>query len=207
MKCNKLTVLLLGGLLVVLAQRNLSGQDAKAELKPDFCNLPARSSSYDGKVVTVRATYRYGFEWQEIYCLSCGDFGKTWLEIDENVLSKPGRKILKRFPKDTGTVNAVFTGRFESSGGPFGDGGYRFRLVLFSVADAKVITKSGGHLPAAVRMQVCGGDQSSAREGKRFVTLASKPTLLIHQMSRSERRHHRAGGRQTCEGRVETFDN
>src|SRR5258708_5993116 len=87
----------------------------------NYCDLVTHADLYDGKSVAVRATYRYGFEWQELLCLPCRDVGKTWLEIDADKLPKATRKALRGFPKDGGAVNAEFKGLFQSSGGPFGD--------------------------------------------------------------------------------------
>ncbi len=48
--------------------------------------------------VNVRATYRYGFEWQELYCLDCKDKGKAWLEVPldlgSNALLGQGRNFV-----------------------------------------------------------------------------------------------------------------
>ncbi|MFN3330192.1 MAG: hypothetical protein ACK419_04620 [Pyrinomonadaceae bacterium] len=122
----------------------------------EFCDLVKNPGKYDGKEVTVRATYRYGFEWQEIFCLGCRDVGKTWLEIGD--ITKKSKKVLKKFPKDDGTINALFTGTFESSKGPYGDGSYRFRFVLKEISQVEVVTKSGAdpkQLPDDKQKKVC----------------------------------------------------
>lgn len=123
-----------------------------------YCDLVNNPEKYDGKEVTVRAIYRYGFEWQEIFCLECRKVGKTWLEFDDDAAAQY-KAALKKFPKHQGTVNAVITGIFQSSKGPFGDGGYRFRFVVKGINSVEVITKSGWdpeHLPSTSRKKVCG---------------------------------------------------
>jgi hypothetical protein len=50
-----------------------------------FCDLVRNPAEYNGKTVTVRATYRYGFEWEELYCLDCLDKGKAWLEVPSDL--------------------------------------------------------------------------------------------------------------------------
>ena len=124
----------------------------------EYCDLVMNPEKYDGKEVTVRATYRYGFEWQEMFCMECRKVGKTWLEFDDEIAGET-KAMLKKFPKDQGTVNAVFTGTFESSKGPYGDGGYRFKFVVRAISDAEVVSKSGWdpeHLPSNSRKKVCG---------------------------------------------------
>jgi hypothetical protein len=115
-----------------------------------YCDLVTNPDKYDGKEVTVHATYRYGFEWQEIFCMECRKIAKTWLEFDEELKSDFKSK-LKKFPRDQGTVNAIFTGTFHSSKGPYGDGGYRFRFDVRTISSVEVVSKEGRdpeHLPA-----------------------------------------------------------
>ncbi len=124
----------------------------------EYCALVENPEKYDGIEVTVRATYRYGFEWQEIFCVDCRDKGKTWLEIDDD-LAPESIKILKRLPKDDGTVNALFTGIFQSSKGPYGANGYRFGFILKRITQVVFVSKNGGdpdQLPADARRKVCG---------------------------------------------------
>jgi len=127
----------------------------------DYCELLQNPAEFDGKRVTIKATFRYGFEWQEIFCLSCRDLAKTWLEIDDDTISASARKALKKFPKNEGTVTADFSGTFESSKGPYGDGSYRFRFILEDIRQPEVVSKSGfdpSHLPRNVKCKVCGSD-------------------------------------------------
>lgn len=186
MRNYKLRRLLFVGLLALLAQQTLRGQDAKFTSIVDFCDLIKSGGNYDNREISVRATFRYGFEWQEIYCLKCRDSEKVWLEVDDYLLTKSARKVLRRFPKDGGTVNAVFMGRFERSGGPFGDGSYRSRLVLVSLVDAELVTKSGGDprsLPTRIRRKVCGGEESATGVTSvpaiRFQYGCSRPVLQL----------------------------
>lgn len=135
---------------------DLRAQDSTKVLPVEDCDLIRNPDIYDGRLVTFRATYRYGFEWQEIYCLGCRTLGKTWLEISQ--ISKTSAKILKKLPADDGTVNASFTGTFHSSAGPFGDGGYRFRLMLRELSRVELLTESGADpssLPNNVREKIC----------------------------------------------------
>ncbi|MDQ3635733.1 MAG: hypothetical protein M3405_14670 [Acidobacteriota bacterium] len=138
---------------------NQSQQNEPESNSISYCDLVRNPEKYDGKEVTVFASYRYGFEWQELYCLECQGLGKTWLEIDDNITSKT-EKIFKKFPKDDGTINAIFTGTFESSKGPFGDGSYSFRFLLKEASQARLVSKSSAfptRLSDKVKRKVCGG--------------------------------------------------
>lgn len=132
----------------------------KTEVSPiNFCDLVTSPAKYDGREVSVFATFRYGIEVAEIYCLGCTDQGQTYLEIPDGIEQKSS-KILRKFPDDGGTVNAFFTGTFKSGGG-FGHlNGYRFKFVLRKIVKAKVLKKWGyppSQLPEKIRKKVCGG--------------------------------------------------
>jgi hypothetical protein len=133
-------------------------KDKDDVLSVSYCDLIKDPEKYDGREVSVHATYMYGFEWQEMLCLDCHYLGKTWLEFDDEFTSTLNA-ALRKAPKDTGTVNAVFSGVFRSSGGPYGDGRYRFQFNVKSISDVKVVSKNGlspDALPENARRKVCG---------------------------------------------------
>jgi hypothetical protein len=124
----------------------------------EYCDLVKNPETYDGKEVRLRATYRYGFEWQELFCLACREIGKTWLEFDEELSAKMTAR-LRKFPKDQGTINGVFSGVFHSSKGPWGQGEYRFQLLVREITSPEVVSRSGwapDHLRPNERKKVCG---------------------------------------------------
>src|SRR3712207_4532748 len=57
---------------------------AAVPLAVAYCDMLANAQDYDGKEVSVRASYRYGFEWQELFCIECRNLGKTWLDFDQD---------------------------------------------------------------------------------------------------------------------------
>lgn len=147
-------------LVCPFGQRAL-GQRRAPPMLVDYCELLRSPAEFDGKRVTVKATYRYGFEWQELFCFPCRDIGKTWLEIDDDLISAKSRRVLKKLPNDEGTVSAIFTGTFESSKGPFGDGGYRFRFTLDEIEQAQLVSRSGFFdFPEKVQKKICGATES-----------------------------------------------
>lgn len=145
-------------LILIVVGAVAAGLLAQSPPVTEFCNLVKSPSDFDGKVVTVKAAFRYGFEWQEIFCLSCRHLSKTWMEIEDDLISPKSRKALKKLPKNGGTVSAVFTGKFESTGKPFGDGSYSFKFTLTEFAQSKVVSKSGfdpSSLPENIRKGLC----------------------------------------------------
>jgi hypothetical protein len=124
-----------------------------------YCDLVQNPERYSGQRVSFTATYRYGYEWQEIYCLTCRDTGKTWLEFPQDP-PKEMKKAVKGTPKGQGTLNANFKGVFQTKPGSFGDGSYKYQLALEHIADVHVLSRSGGVagvLPEPERRRVCGG--------------------------------------------------
>jgi hypothetical protein len=149
-----LGLLLLSWLGIVASPNSGSGDYAEVA----YCDLVRDAARYDGKRVRVSASYRYGFEWQEIYCVTCRDAGKTWLEFPQDP-PKGMKRALKGAPKGQGTLNAIFKGVFQAKPGSFGDGGYKFRLVLEYVSAVHVVSRSGGVpdvLTETERHRLCG---------------------------------------------------
>jgi hypothetical protein len=128
-------------------------------MRVNYCDLVGNPNAYDGKTVTVGATYRYGFEWQELFCVQCRDQGKTWLEFDPDSMAAI-RRALNKAPRNQGTLNARFYGVFRSAQGPYGDGGYTYRFDLNFVEGVEIVSKSGGSpesLSANEQKKLCGG--------------------------------------------------
>jgi hypothetical protein len=114
---------------------------------------------FNGKEFTIRATYRYGFEWQQLYCLACLDKGKAWLEIS-NDMDSASEKALKHAPKNAGIVNLTVTGIFMS-GSTYGHlNGYRYKFVANKVRNISIVSRgmrSPAEERAAEERWACGG--------------------------------------------------
>jgi hypothetical protein len=103
----------------------LSAGGIHAQTAVSFCDLVRNPEKFNGREIIVRATYRYGYEWSELYCLDCLDKGKAWLWMRD--LDAASLRALKKLPKDAGIANLTVRGDF-SSGGHFGDlNGYSTR--------------------------------------------------------------------------------
>jgi hypothetical protein len=141
----------------------------------NFGELISRPKDFDGKRVTVRATYRYGFEWQELYCVPSRKTVKVWLAIPPE-LPKPVQQVLKRLPKHQGTVNATFTGLFHGERSAFGDGGYQFQLDLEKLDQVQIVSKSGAVPEALIPSEKTRVCQSTVMEAPHEAEHAAKPT-------------------------------
>jgi len=124
-----------------------------------FCDLLRNPAQYDGKEVRVRATYRYGFEWSQLYCIDCIDKGKAWLKFSDN-LDEASQRSLRKLPKGAGIANLTVQGVF-SSVGTFGhSNGYRYQILASKISDVSVIQK-GMQAPEmeqkAENRWACGG--------------------------------------------------
>ena len=113
---------------------------ARPEPQVTFCELVRNPELYNGKEATVRATYKYGFEWQMLYCLDCLDNGKAWLELPID-LDDASVNALKRAPKGAGTVNLTVHGVFMSGAHYGHESMYRYKFVAHKVSNVVVVIK------------------------------------------------------------------
>lgn len=122
--------------------------NAQQPERVSYCHLINVPDHFDGRLVTLKASYRYGFEWQELFCVSCGGTERVWLNLgDEH--SKTLSRELRRLPKHQGTINGTFTGVFRGKASAYGDGGYKYQLDLTALTGVDVVSKSGA-VPAAL---------------------------------------------------------
>ena len=127
-----------------------------------FCDLVRNPEKYSGKEVTIRATYRFGFEWSYLYCLGCADQGRAWLEFpsDYDDLDKTSQRALKRLPKDAGIADITVRGVFVGPGSYGHLGGYRYKFIIREVRNTVVLIK-GMRAPDveknAEQKSACGG--------------------------------------------------
>ena len=146
-------------LLIRIIVISVLANTVHSQARVTFCDLLRNPQKYNGEQVRVRVTYRYGFEWSQLYCLDCADKGKAWLQIPVD-LDGASRRSLRKLPKGAGIVNLTVQGVFFS-GGNFGhENGYRYQIVANTISDVAVIQP--GMKPAAVeekheKQWACGG--------------------------------------------------
>lgn len=106
-----------------------------------YCQLVKDPSVFSGKRIRVRAIYAYFFEVSRLKPSACCPEGDVaiWVEFDDE-LKGSSKRLLHRFPKGLGFVLATFTGTLQG-GGPYGDGGYRFKLVVDHIENVEAKAK------------------------------------------------------------------
>jgi hypothetical protein len=126
----------------------------------NFCDLIRNSNTYDKKEVRIKALFRVGYEWEEIYCLDCYDADhRTWIKFDEDVESCTKREIIKLIGAREGTFSIVAVGEFQSSGSRYGHmGAYRYQFVVKCIEKATKLFKDGRSpnlLPKSAFRDIC----------------------------------------------------
>jgi hypothetical protein len=95
-----------------------------------WCEVTSHPEKHIDERIRVRAIFRTGFEWSEIYSLDCVDSKSTWLEFSPMVKESSSRKTLKQIEPDAGTaffsitVGIVLEGRLTGIFGVTQDHGY-----------------------------------------------------------------------------------
>jgi hypothetical protein len=110
---------------------SVGAQEQKAQaMEVSYCDLARTPQSFSGKRIRVRAVYRYGFEIQRLDSPECCPNGeiKVWVDTEQEP-NGGSLDLLRKLPKGMGLALATFSGKFEI-GGPYGDGGYRFRFTI-----------------------------------------------------------------------------
>jgi hypothetical protein len=129
-----------------------------SEPQTAFCDLLRNPEKYNGKEVTVRATWSKGPEWSALYCLGCPDKSSVWLDV-RTELDDASKKALRQVPMPA-TANLTVQGVFMS-GGLYGHRNqYQYQLVARKVNDAAIVW-SGAPFTAeekeTVKQWGCGG--------------------------------------------------
>jgi len=122
---------------------------ARAAQEVSYCELVKTPLSFSGKRIRVRAVYKYGFEIQRLDPPTCcPERGiKIWVEIGSG-LEGGSLNLFHKLPKGMGLALATLVGTFES-GGPYGDGGYRFKFTVDHIERVEAASKpSASHDPA-----------------------------------------------------------
>lgn len=127
----------------------------------NFCDLLKNPDEYQDKLVRITAIYRYGFEWQHLYCPNCEVKTKTWVEYGEDFDEKSHKK-LKKFPNDNATIKVTLVGKLLFNGN-FGDGGYKNQFLIAKIENAKLISKSSAvfeYLPEKDKAKISCSSES-----------------------------------------------
>jgi len=129
----------------------------------ELCYVLRNSEFYDGKQITIKATYRKTPNSSQLYCMACADWGDVWMR---EVLPKPGegsqgiRELndLLNARKSGITVNGVFTGVFRGPSTYGFLGAYTYQIEVREVRDVEVLFRTGTeprYLSPDMKKKVC----------------------------------------------------
>ena len=112
----------------------------------NLCDLIENSAEYQNKVIRIKATYRYGYHYSELFCSDCWtrDKGRIYVFFDEawQENSKPDLINILTNKGDEKTINVTFIGLFadpnpsDKRTAPF-----QFKFTLIKVEKAEVLTE------------------------------------------------------------------
>jgi hypothetical protein len=115
-------------------------------LETGFCELIESPEKFDKKLIRVKAVYRYGFEWSEIYSLKCETKKRIWVERIEKACknASPIDKLASA-QKGGKTVGIIAVGRFrDGKDGRYGHlNGYNFQFEIECFDKAKILDNEG----------------------------------------------------------------
>jgi hypothetical protein len=69
------------------------------------------------KEVRIRAIYRVGFEWSELYSLKCPNAPRVWVDFSDSWKAHTQKAANKQLAKGEGTYGVIFVGILGGSGG------------------------------------------------------------------------------------------
>ena len=111
-----------------------------------LCNITTNPERYYNKPVRLRAVYRVGFEWQEIYSLGCVDAPSVWLEFSDDI-DESSHKQLKKIDKGNHfsiNVGVVMVGRLTGYAGGYGHmNGYKLSFTVDRIESATRLDNHG----------------------------------------------------------------
>lgn len=130
--------------VVGIAQENDGRMRCNHSSVVDFCDLIKDPDKYEGRTVTVRATYIYGFELSSLYCVNCIE-KPVWVEFDDSFKENTNSKYRKSVG-DNGsvgrTVNVEAVGILRSGG--FGHmSAYDFMFMIEKINSAEIVANKG----------------------------------------------------------------
>ena len=128
-----------------------------------LCEVLKETQQYDGKQITVKATYRNAVETSQLYCLACIDRGSVWMRelLPRDGEISPGVRKLNELLHEGGpgvTVNAVFTGIFRGPGQYGYLGASTYQIDVQEVREVELIYRgplAPERLPEEIKKKIC----------------------------------------------------
>ncbi|HKD79675.1 MAG TPA: hypothetical protein VKH81_08275 [Candidatus Angelobacter sp.] len=132
-------------------------------LRVELCEVLRNSEFYEGKQITVRATFRLGRKQSQLFCMACIDGGWVWMRevLPASGEIAPGLKALNDLIQENEKgimVNGVFTGTFRGPGVYGRLGAFTYQIDVQEVREIELISHAGPDpedLSAAMKKKVC----------------------------------------------------
>src|SRR5215472_10155778 len=129
----------------------------------ELCEVLRDSEFYNGKQITVRATFRLGRKQSQLFCMACIDGGWVWMRevLPASGEIAPGLKALNDLIQENEKgimVNGVFTGTFRGPGVYGRLGAFTYQIDVQEVREIELISHAGPDpedLSAAMKKKVC----------------------------------------------------
>lgn len=128
----------------------VQGNKSKPDRLPrmELCEVLRDSEFYNGKQVTVRATFRLGKKQSQLYCMACMEGGRVWMRevLPSSGEVAPGLRKLNDLilENETGiTVNGIFTGTFRGAGQYGRLGAYTYQIDVQEVSEIEMVFATG----------------------------------------------------------------
>jgi len=152
-KCPVPLLIFLGTLACMLPISSVHAglQDNKSkpgQVPQELCEVLRDSEFYNGKQVTVRATFRLGKKQSQLYCMACIDGGRVWMRelLPARGEVAPGLKKLNDLilENEKGiTVNGIFTGTFRGAGQYGRLGAFTYQIDVQEVSEIELVYTTG----------------------------------------------------------------
>jgi len=152
-KCPIPLLIFLGTLACMLPISSVHAglQDNKSkpgQVPQKLCEVLRDSEFYNGKQVTVRATFRLGRKQSQLYCMACIDGGRVWMRelLPARGEVAPGLKKLNDLilENEKGiTVNGIFTGTFRGAGQYGRLGAFTYQIDVQEVSEIEFVSATG----------------------------------------------------------------
>jgi len=152
-KCPVPLLIFLGTLACMLPISSVHAglQDNKSkpgQVPQELCEVLRDSEFYNGKQVTVRATFRLGRKQSQLYCMACIDGGRVWMRelLPARGEVAPGLKKLNDLilENEKGiTVNGIFTGTFRGAGQYGRLGAFTYQIDVQEVSEIELVSATG----------------------------------------------------------------
>jgi hypothetical protein len=142
--------------------QNNKSKPSGPPVRVELCEVLRNSEFYEGKQITVRASFRLGRKERQLFCMACIE-GRVWMReiLPSGGEIAPGLKKLNDLiqENDKGiTLNGIFTGAFRGPGVYGLLGAFTYQIDVQEVREIEVIYSAGPDpedLPKEIQKKAC----------------------------------------------------